>query len=73
LLNLKCEELEKAFDDAGMGEMEVMAINRKKGNFFLWENDNEGGYAENFFSLEWDGKELTADCGGAPINEWSND
>jgi hypothetical protein len=71
ILNLKCAELEQAFEAEGLGNMTVMGINREKGNHFLWEDDNEGGYGENYFSLEWDGKTLTADCGGHPINEWT--
>jgi hypothetical protein len=70
--DITCEELTKAFEDQGYGEMAVFAVNRKK-NSFIWEDDNQGGYAENHFFLDWDGVNLLAETGGAPINEWSDE
>jgi hypothetical protein len=69
---ITCEELTKAFEAQGYGEMAVFAINRKK-NSFIWEDDNQGGYAENNFFLDWDGVNLLAETGGIPINEWSDE
>lgn len=72
LKDITCQELVAAFAAKGYLEMSVMAVHRNK-NSFLWEDDNEGGYAENTFFLEWDGVNLMAEASGAPINEWSDD
>jgi|SRR5476651_58648 len=70
--DITCEELVEAFAAQGYEEWVVMAIHRHN-NSFLWEDDNEGGYAENLFFLAWDGEKLLAETGSVPINEWSDE
>lgn len=68
--DMTCDDLNQAFANGGLLDMDVIAINNEK-NTFLWEGSEDDMGCNSFYlSLGADGK-IQADCGGAPLMEWS--